>query len=97
MALFEDLTLGSAASSTLLGLGLLVAAPLLVPVVGAIVRPVVRLGVQGGVVAYDAMAALVTSAGEELNRMVADVRATATAAPVADVAPHIIRPEGASA
>jgi hypothetical protein len=97
MALLEDLTLGSVASSTLLGLGLLVAAPLVLPVVGAVVRLVVRLAVQGGVVAYDATAALVTTAGEELNQMVTDVRATATAAPVADVAPHIIRPEGAHA
>jgi hypothetical protein len=97
MALFEDLTLGSVTSSTLLGLGLLVAVPLLVPVVGAVVRPMVRLAVQGGVVAYDAAATLVTTAGEELSQMVADVRATATPPPVADVAPHIIRPEGTSA
>jgi hypothetical protein len=84
MALFEDVTFGSVASSTLLGLGLLVAAPLVLPVVGAVVRPVVRLAVQGGVVAYDAAAALVATAGEELTQMVTDVRATATAAPVAD-------------
>jgi hypothetical protein len=98
MALFEDLSLGSATSSTLLGLGLLVAAPLLLPVVGAVVRPLVRLTVQGGGAAYDAAAALVTTAGEELHQLVADARATATStpAPGAEVAPHIIRPEGAS-
>lgn len=97
MAFFEDMTLGSVASSTLLGVGLLVAAPLLLPVAGAVVRPVVRLAVRGGVAAYDAVADLVTTAGEELNQMVADVRATATTVPMADVAPHIIRPEGTSA
>ena len=97
MALFEDLAIGSVTSSALIGLGLVVAAPLLLPVVGAVVRPVVRLAVRGGIVAYDAAAALVTTAGEELNHLVADARATATSAPVADVAPHIIRPEGASA
>jgi hypothetical protein len=97
MALFEDVTLGSVGSSTLLGVGLLVAAPLLLPVAGAVVRPVVRLAVQGVVVAYDAVADLVTTAGEELNQMVADVRATAPTGPGADIAPHIIRPEGASA
>src|SRR5215510_13978998 len=95
MALLEDVTFGSVASSTLLGLGLLVAAPLVLPVVGAIARPVVRLAVKGGVVVYDAAAALIMTAGEELNQMVTDARATATAAPVAEVAPHIIRPGGA--
>jgi len=103
MALFEDLTLGSVTSSTLIGLGVVVAAPLLLPVVGAVVRPVVRLAIQGGIVAYDAAATLVTTAGEELNQIVAEIRAAAPE-PVSDamptpndIAPHIIRPEGASA
>ena len=42
MALFEDLTVGSVTSSALIGLGLVVAAPVLLPVVGTVVRPVVR-------------------------------------------------------
>jgi hypothetical protein len=98
MALFEDLTLGSIASNTLLGLGLVVAAPLLVPVVGAVVRPVARLMVMGGVTAYDAVAAMVTTAGAEFTHIVADAwaAAPATATPeTEDVAPHIIRPTGA--
>jgi hypothetical protein len=49
MALFEDVSLGSVASSALLGLGLVVAAPLLLPVVGAVVRPVVRLAVKSAI------------------------------------------------
>jgi hypothetical protein len=104
MALFEDLTLGSVTSSALIGVGLVVAAPLLLPVVGAVLRPVVRLGIQGGFAAYDAAAALVTTAGEELNQIVAEARAATTPVPVSDtipppedIAPHIIRPEGASA
>ena len=102
MALFEDFTLGSVTSSALVGLGLVVAAPVLLPVVGAIVRPVVRLAIQGGIAAYDAAATLVTTAGEEVNQIVAEARAAAR--PVVDailspedIAPHILRPEGASA
>src|SRR5262245_30870156 len=38
MALLEDFTLGSVTSSALVGLGLVVAAPVLLPVVGAVVR-----------------------------------------------------------
>jgi hypothetical protein len=103
MALFEDLTLGSVASGALIGLGLVVAAPLLLPVVGAVVRPLVRLAVQGGIAAYDAATTLVTTMGEEINQIVAEARATTTpvlgsdSTPVPDIAPHIIRPEGASA
>ena len=102
MALFEDLTLGSVTSSALVGLGLVVAAPLLLPVVGAVVRPVVRLAIQGGIAAYDAAATLVTTAGEEVNQIVAEARAAARPGadamlPPEDIAPHIIRPEGASA
>jgi hypothetical protein len=81
-----------------------VAAPLLLPVVGAVARPVVRLAIQGGLAAYDAAATLVTTAGEELNQLVAEARAAARPEPVADpvpppedLAPHILRPEGASA
>jgi hypothetical protein len=65
---------------------------------------VVRLAVQGVVVAYDAAATLVTTAGEELNQIVAETRAATTPVAVSDamsppndIAPHILRPEGASA
>jgi hypothetical protein len=91
-------------SSALIGLGLVVAAPVLLPVVGAVVRPVVRLAIQGGMAAYDAAATLITTAGEELNQIVDEARAAARPVPVSDpmplpeeMAPHIIRPEGASA
>jgi hypothetical protein len=99
MALFEHLTLGTVASSALIGVGFVVAAPLLLPGV----RPVVRLAIQRGIAAYDAAAALVTTTGEALNQIVADARATTTPVPgamstlVPDIAPHLIRPEGASA
>src|SRR5712692_5371289 len=96
MALFEDLTLSSVASSALLGL--VVAAPLLLPVVGAVVRAGVRLAIQSGIAAYDAAVALVTTAGEEFNQLVVDARATmipmsgAVSTPASDMAPHLLRP-----
>src|SRR5215470_15328614 len=97
MALWEDLTLGSVTSTVLVGVGVVVAAPLLLPVVGAVVRPAVRLVVQGGVLAYDATAALVTAVGTELDKIVADVRAQTTSTPAPDGAAGIIRPEGPAA
>jgi hypothetical protein len=101
MALFEDVMLDSVTSSALIGLGLVVAAPVLLPVVGAVVRPVVRLAIQSGMAAYDAAATLVTTAGEEVNQMVAEARVAARPVSEAmplpeEIAPHILRPEGAS-
>jgi hypothetical protein len=75
MALFEDFTLGSVTSTTLLGLGLVVTAPILLPVVGAVIRPAMRLAIQGGIAAYDTAAALVTTAGEEFNQLLTEARA----------------------
>ena len=95
MALFEDLTLGSLASNTLLGLGLVVAAPLLAPVVGEVLRPVAKLAIMGGITVYNAAAGMVTTAGQEFTRLVAEAHPTAPAEPVAEeVAPHILRPPG---
>jgi hypothetical protein len=104
MALFEDFTLGSVTSSALVGLGLVVAAPVLFPVVGAVIRPVMRLAIKGSIAAYDTAAALVTTAGEEFNQLMAEARAELTPVPVSDamspaedIAPHILRPDEASA
>jgi uncharacterized membrane protein len=75
MALLEDVTLGSVVSTSLIGVGLVIAAPLLLPVVGALVAPVAREVVKGGVRLYDAGAHVVTTMGEQLNDLVAEARA----------------------
>jgi hypothetical protein len=101
MALFEDISFGSP-SGLLIGLGLLVAAPALVPVVGTVVRPVLKLAIWSGITAFTTAAELVATTGETLSDLVAEVRDELTPvaealAPPEDLAPHIIRPEGASA
>ncbi len=75
MALLEDVTLGSVVSTSLIGLGLVLAAPLLLPVVGALVVPVAREVFKGGVRLYDAGARVVTTMGEQLSELVAEARA----------------------
>ena len=87
-------------SSALIDLGLVVTAPVLLPVVGAVVRRAVRRALKGGLVAYDTAAALVTTAGEECNHLVAEARSERTPvsdAPPEDIAPHMLRPDEASA
>jgi Protein of unknown function (DUF5132) len=81
MAFLEDVTLGSVVSTSLIGVGLVIAAPLLLPVVGALVAPVAREVVKGGVRLYDAGAHVVTTMGEQLSDLVAEARAATPSTP----------------
>ena len=100
MALWDDLPFGSVTATTLTGLGALLAAPVLVPLVGAVVRPVLRIAVFAGVSDYDVLVTTVATAGEQMSDLIAEAVAEARRTPDAmppeeDIAPHIIRPEGA--
>ena len=75
MALLEDVTLGSVVSSSLIGIGLVIAAPLLLPAVGNLVVPLVREVFKGGVRLFDTGAHVVTTMGEQLSDLVAEARA----------------------
>jgi len=81
MALLEDVTLGSVVSTSLIGVGLVLTAPLLLPAVSALVAPVAREVVKGGVRLYDAGAHVVTSIGEQLSDLVAEARAATPSTP----------------
>ena len=81
MALLEDVTLGSVVSTSLIGVGLVLTAPLLLPVVSALVAPVAREVVKGGVRLYDAGAHVVTTMGEQLSDLVAEARAATPSTP----------------
>jgi hypothetical protein len=85
MALLEDVTLGSVISTSVIGIGLVVAAPLLLPAVGALVAPVAREVFKGGVRLYDAGANVVTTVGEQLSDLVAEVRAATSPTPESSV------------
>ena len=53
MALWEDVSVGSVVSSSLIGIGLVIAAPLLLPAVDSLVAPLVREVFKGGVRLFD--------------------------------------------
>lgn len=90
MALLEDVTLGSVVSTSLIGLGLVLTAPLLLPVVGALVVPAAREVVKGGVRLYDAGAHVVTTMSAQLSDLVAEARA---ATPPASESSVILGPD----
>ena len=66
MALWEDVSVGSVVSTSLIGIGLVIAAPLLLAA-GALVAPLVREVFKGGVRLFDAGANVVTTMGEQLQ------------------------------
>ncbi len=73
MAIFEDLTKGPV--PVLLGLGVAMAAPTVIPALASGLRPLAKALVKGGLTIYDAAKEGVAEAGEQLNDLVAETRA----------------------
>ena len=78
MALFEDVFLNGWGGPVLLGLGAVVAIPVLVPVVGAVVRPVAKLAIHGGMAVVETLQELVVQGGEQVSDLVAEAQAEYT-------------------
>jgi hypothetical protein len=78
MAWFDEV-LGGWGWTALVGLGVVVAAPLVLPLVGAVVRPVAKVAVKGGLFVVDSLQELVAEGSEQLSDMVAEARAEYTA------------------
>jgi len=73
MAIFEDITKGPV--PVLLGLGVAMAAPNVIPALASGLRPLAKALVKGGLTLYDAAREGVAEAGEQLNDLVAETRA----------------------
>ncbi len=73
MAIFEDLTKGPV--PVLLGLGVAMAAPNVIPALASGLRPLAKALVKGGLTLFDAAKEGVAEAGEQLNDLVAETRA----------------------
>ena len=71
--------LGGWGSTALVGLGVVVAASLVFPLVGAVVRPVAKAAVKGGLLVVDSVQDLVAEGGEQVRDLVAEARAEYTA------------------
>jgi len=91
MALFDDVFEGfgsSWVSNVLVGAGIVLVAPIVVPALAAGMRPLAKAVIKGGITIYDRGAEMVAEAGEQLSDLVAEVRSelNATAAAAADAA-----------
>jgi hypothetical protein len=99
MALLEDLTEGVTTGMTgpiLLGLGVVLVAPSLLPGVASALRPLAKALVKGGVVVYDAAKETVAEATEEFNDLVAEARAEMAEPAKAEPAAAIVEEKKAS-
>lgn len=89
MALFDDIVEGfgsSWVSSALVGVGVALVAPIVVPALASGLRPLAKAVVKGGMMVYDKGVEMFAEAGEQLSDMVAEARSEldATAASAAD-------------
>jgi hypothetical protein len=76
MALLEDVFKGTWGVA-LVGVGVALVAPTVLPAVGAALRPLAKTAIKGGVILYDTVKETIAEAGEQVNDMVAEVRAEA--------------------
>lgn len=91
MALFDEVFEGfgsSWVSSALVGVGVALVAPIVVPALAAGMRPLAKAVLKGGMMVYDKGTEVFAEAGEQFSDLVAEVRSelNATAAAAADAA-----------
>ncbi len=78
MSLFED-ALKVGGPAVLVGVGAVLAAPLLVPAVGSVARPIAKGAVKGYLALAEGAKELLAEAGEQWSDLVAEVRAEQSA------------------
>jgi hypothetical protein len=77
MALLDGVFSGWGAT-VLIGVGVAIAAPVLLPAVGAVIRPVAKGLIKGGLLLADSLQELVAEGQEQLSDLVAEARAEYT-------------------
>jgi hypothetical protein len=88
MALLDD-TLSSLGTAVLIGVGVALVAPVLFPAAGAVLRPVAKGLIKGGLYLVDAAQEIIAEGSEQLSDLVAEVKAErAAAATSATAAPE---------
>ena len=88
MALFDDMVQGLTSSwvpSVLVGVGVALVAPIVVPALAGSMRLLAKAVMKGGMLVYDKGAEVIAEASEQLSDMIAEVRSEldATAAATA--------------
>ncbi len=74
MALLDDVFSGWG-TTVLIGVGVALAAPVLLPAAGAVIRPVAKELIKGGLFVMDSMRELLAEGQEQLSDLAAEARA----------------------
>lgn len=85
MALLDDVFSGWG-TTVLIGIGVALAAPVLLPAVGAVIRPVAKELIKGGLYLIDSMQELVAESSEQLSDLVAEAKSERAAVVAAKAA-----------
>src|SRR5262245_5886549 len=86
MALFDDVVEGFGSSwvpTILVGVGVALVAPIVVPALEGRTRPLAKAVIKGGIMVYDKGAEVFAEAGEQLSDLMAEVRSELDAAATA--------------
>jgi len=89
MALFDDMVQGLTSSwvpSVLVGVGVALVAPIVVPALAGSMRPLAKAVMKGGMLVYDKGAEVIAEASEQLSDMIAEARSELDAAAAAAAA-----------
>lgn len=91
MALWDDLTKGfggSLTSNILVGAAVVLVAPIVIPALVAGVRPLAKMIIKGGVMAYDKAAEMVAEMNEQVSDLVAEARSEMSATAGENTTPY---------
>jgi hypothetical protein len=74
MSMLEDMLKGSWGAA-LVGVGVALVAPTVLPAVGTAFRPLAKSAIKSGILLYNGVKEAIAEAGEQMNDMVAEVQA----------------------
>lgn len=75
MAFYDELLKSEAGRGALIGLGVALAAPVVLSVLGGVARPLARATIKTGIIAYEKSREAMAEVGEVLDDLVAEARA----------------------
>ena len=75
MALFDNIIKGNIVTALAIGIGAVILAPIVIPVVASVSKPLAKAIIKGGILVYEKGKEVVAEAGEVVEDMVAEVKA----------------------
>ena len=87
MALFEDLFESNIATTAAVGIGTVMLAPTLLPIVGQVIKPVAKVAIKGGILAYVWSRERLAELGEAAEDVYAEAKAEMQHGPLVEGQP----------